>query len=91
MGILEEIKSKIEWDDNWDESYKKSLISDYKIYKRKYGHKKYNFKSLEEEEKYFLEHIDEEIYYYTFVVKWKKLTDEEMKEFNEKYGFGIKK
>lgn len=52
-----------------DDEYKQQLIKGYKICKGK----TYNFKSVEEEEKYFARAdvtAEEEVYYYQFVVKW---------------------
>jgi hypothetical protein len=52
-----------------DEEYKQQIIKGYKICKGK----TYNFKSLDEEEKYFSRAdvtAEEEVYYYEFVVKW---------------------
>jgi hypothetical protein len=56
-----------------DEEYKQQLIKGYKICKGK----TYNFKSIEEEEQYFMR-IDvtpeEEVYYYELIVKWSETT-----------------
>jgi hypothetical protein len=56
-----------------DEEYKQHLIEGYKICKNK----TYNFKSVEEEEKYFARpdiYVEEEVYYYQFVVEWSEKT-----------------
>ena len=67
MDIPDDIKARIEWDSK-SESSKKQLLKVYRTYK----HKTYDFKSLAEEEAYFLKASgDEEIYYYTFVIEWK--------------------
>ena len=52
-----------------DEEYKQQLIKGYKICKGK----TYNFKSIEEEEQYFMRSEvtpEEEVYYYEFIVEW---------------------
>ena len=52
-----------------DYEYKKQLIKGHKICKGK----TYNFKSIEEEEQYFMRSDvtpEEEIYYYEFIVEW---------------------
>ena len=52
-----------------DEYYKQQLIKGYTICKNK----TYNFKSVEEEEKYFARadvSAEEEVYYYQFLVDW---------------------
>ena len=52
-----------------DEEYKQQLIKGYKICKEK----TYNFKSVEEEEQYFMRTDvtpEEEVYYYELIVKW---------------------
>ena len=52
-----------------DDEYKQQLIKGYVICKEK----TYNFKSIEEEEQYFMRSDitpEEEVYYYEFVVKW---------------------
>ena len=54
---------------NIDDEYKQQLVKGYKICKEKI----YNFKSIEEEEQYFMRSDvtpQEEVYYYEFVVKW---------------------
>jgi hypothetical protein len=56
-----------------DEEYKQQLIKGYKICENK----TYNFKSVEEEEKYFARAdvtAEEEVYYYQFVVEWSEKT-----------------
>jgi hypothetical protein len=58
---------------NIDDDYKQQLIKGYKICKNK----KYDFNSVEEEEKYFARAdvtAEEEVYYYEFVVKWSEKT-----------------
>lgn len=57
-----------------DPEYKQSLIDSYKICKDK----TYEFKTLEEEEAYFMRDditATEEVYYYTFVIEWGPVTD----------------
>jgi hypothetical protein len=52
-----------------DDEYKQQLIKGYKICKEK----TYNFKSIEEEEQYFMRSDvtpEEEVYYYEFIVEW---------------------
>jgi hypothetical protein len=52
-----------------DDEYKQQLIKGYKICKGK----TYNFKSIEEEEQYFMRSDvtpEEEVYYYEFIVEW---------------------
>jgi hypothetical protein len=52
-----------------DNEYKQQLIKGYKICKGK----TYNFKSIEEEEHYFMRSDvtpEEEVYYYEFIVEW---------------------
>jgi hypothetical protein len=52
-----------------DDEYKQQLIKGYKICKGK----TYNFKSIEEEEQYFMRSDvtpEEEVYYYELVVEW---------------------
>lgn len=56
-----------------DGEYKQQLINGYKICKEK----TYNFKSIEEEEQYFMRSDitpEEEVYYYEFVVAWSEKT-----------------
>ncbi len=56
-----------------DDDYKQQLIKGYKICKGK----TYNFKSIEEEEQYFMRcdiTPEEEVYYYEFIVKWSEKT-----------------
>jgi hypothetical protein len=56
-----------------DEEYKQQLINGYKICKEK----TYNFKSVEEEEQYFMRTDvtpEEEVYYYELIVKWSEKT-----------------
>ena len=56
-----------------DEEYKQQLIKGYKICKEK----TYNFKSVEEEEQYFMRTDvtpEEEVYYYELIVKWSEKT-----------------
>ncbi len=51
-----------------DDEYKQQLIKGYKICKEK----TYNFKSIEEEEQYFMRSDitpEEEVYYYEFIVE----------------------
>jgi hypothetical protein len=57
-----------------DPEYKQQLIEGYKICQNK----TYNFKTVEEEEKYFMRDdvtAEEEVYYYTFVIQWEKPID----------------
>ena len=57
-----------------DPEYKQSLIDGYKICQ----HKTYNFKTVEEEEAYFMRDdvtAAEEVYYYAFVIEWCPVTD----------------
>jgi hypothetical protein len=59
--------------ENCEEEYKEQIIKGYKICKGK----TYNFKSVEEEEKYFARAditAEEEVYYYEFVIKWEEKT-----------------
>jgi hypothetical protein len=59
--------------EDYDEEYKDQLIEGYKICKEK----TYNFKTIEEEEKYFMRDditAAEEVYYYEFVLKWTKIS-----------------
>jgi hypothetical protein len=52
-----------------DDEYKQQLIKGYKICKGK----TYHFKSIEEEEEYFMRSDitpEEEVYYYEFIVEW---------------------
>ena len=52
-----------------DDEYKQQLIKGYKICKGK----TYNFKSIEEEEQYFMRSEvtpEEEVYYYELIVEW---------------------
>ena len=52
-----------------DDEYKQQLIKGYKICKGK----TYNFKSIEEEEQYFMRSDvtpEEEVYYYEFIIEW---------------------
>ena len=52
-----------------DEEYKQQIVKGYKICKGK----TYNFKSIEEEEQYFMREDvtpEEEVYYYQFVIEW---------------------
>ena len=52
-----------------DDEYKQQLIKGYKICMGK----TYNFKSIEEEEQYFMRSEvtpEEEVYYYEFIVEW---------------------
>jgi hypothetical protein len=52
-----------------DDEYKQQLIKGYKIC----NGKTYNFKSIEEEEQYFMRSDvthEEEVYYYEFIVEW---------------------
>ena len=54
---------------NIDAEYKQQLIKGYTICKGK----TYGFKSIEEEEQYFMRSdisIEEELYYYEFVLEW---------------------
>ena len=56
-----------------DEDYKQQLIKGYKIC----NEKTYNFKSVEEEEQYFMRSDvtpEEEVYYYEFIVEWSEKT-----------------
>jgi hypothetical protein len=56
-----------------DDEYKQQLIKGYKICKGK----TYNFKSIEEEEKYFMRSDvtpEEEVYYYELIVEWSEKT-----------------
>ena len=56
-----------------DDEYKQQLINGYKICKEK----TYNFKSVEEEEQYFMKTDvtpEEEVYYYEFIVEWSEKT-----------------
>lgn len=56
-----------------DEDFKERIIKGYKICKEK----TYNFKTIAEEEAYFTRDditAEEEVYYYTFVVKWCEVT-----------------
>lgn len=56
-----------------DEEFKQQLIKGYKICRGK----TYNFKSIEEEEQYFMRSDitpEEEVYYYEFIVKWSEKT-----------------
>ncbi len=67
-----------------DEEYKHQIIKGYKICKGK----TYNFKSIEEEEEYFMREDvtpEEEVYYYQFVIEWgeKYLIEHEL-AFHEK-------
>ena len=67
-----------------DEEYKQQIIKGYKICKGK----TYNFKSIEEEEEYFMREDvtpEEEVYYYQFVIEWgeKYLIEHEL-AFHEK-------
>ncbi len=52
-----------------DDEYKQQLIKGYNICKGK----TYHFKSIEEEEQYFMRSEvapEEEVYYYEFIVEW---------------------
>ena len=56
-----------------DDEYKQQLIKGYKICKGK----TYNFKSIEEEEQYFMRSDvtpEEEVYYYELIVEWSEKT-----------------
>ena len=56
-----------------DDEYKQQLIQGYKICKGK----TYNFKSIEEEEQYFMRSDvtpEEEVYYYELIVEWSEKT-----------------
>jgi hypothetical protein len=56
-----------------DDEYKQQLIKGYKICKGK----TYHFKSIEEEEQYFMRSDvtpEEEVYYYELVVEWSEKT-----------------
>lgn len=56
-----------------DEEYKEQLIKGYKICKGK----TYHFKSVEEEEQYFMRSDvtpEEEVYYYELIVQWSEKT-----------------
>ena len=57
-----------------DPEYKQELIDGYKICQGK----TYNFKTIEEEEAYFMRDditAAEEVYYYTFIIQWGPVTD----------------
>jgi hypothetical protein len=72
--IIKNLADKYKRDlNNIDDEYKQQLIKGYKIC----NGKTYNFKSIEEEEQYFMRSDvtpEEEVYYYELIVEWSEKT-----------------